>query len=198
MTSIRRSRPSRAAYTLVEMLIVIGILGIAGALLVPQIVSRDDLALQAAARLLIADLSFAQSDALAHQEYRRVHFYDDGSGYCIVRLTQAELDDDFDPDTADYIDDPLAVAGALGRYVVRYTTDTRFEGISITDVDLDDGARFATYDELGGTIDEAGDPGVGGTITITSDVGDSFVITVSAFTGRLTIARLVADEDEGG
>ena len=51
----------------------------------------DTLALQSAVRLLIADISFAQSDALAHQEYRRVHFYDDGRGWCVVRIAESDV-----------------------------------------------------------------------------------------------------------
>src|SRR4051812_28020872 len=77
----------RSAYTLIELLIVIAIMGISGALLIPNMVNRDSMNVQSAVRLIIGDLSFAQSDALAHQELRRVHFYDDGRGYCLIRLS---------------------------------------------------------------------------------------------------------------
>ena len=81
------------AYTLIEMLIVVALLGIAGALLIPHLVHQDNLTAQSAVRLLIADLSFAQSDSLANQEFRRVQFMQDingiGIGYCIVRIAEA-------------------------------------------------------------------------------------------------------------
>ena len=134
MTHVRRlSAHRQVAYTLIELIIVIAVLGLASALLVPHLVGRDSLRVQAAVRQVIADLSFAQSDALAHQGYRRVHFYEDGSGYCLVRMSSdgSDLDSVFDPDTADYVNDPLASAGELGHYIIDFNTDDRFEGVRI-------------------------------------------------------------------
>ena len=67
-------------YTLIELIFVVALLGLATAMLVPYLVNQNSMTVQAAVRRVIADLSFAQSDALAHQEYRRVHFYADGRG----------------------------------------------------------------------------------------------------------------------
>lgn len=183
------TRRVRRAYTLVELLIVIAILGIAGALLVPNIVNRDVMLAEAAVRQLISDLSYAQSDALAHQELRRIWFYDDGRGYCIYRVTQATFGDDFDPDTADYIADPLASAGNVGSYIVDYAADGRWEGVRIGEVDLDGGERFITYDELGGVITTGMAPSTGGTIVLAYD-GASYEITIAPFTGKITVAKL--------
>ena len=73
----RCARPR--SYTLIELIMVMAVLALAAALLVPNIVGSDTMRAQAAVRLLIADLRFAQSDALANQEFRRVVFYRDGS-----------------------------------------------------------------------------------------------------------------------
>jgi general secretion pathway protein H len=81
--------PAARSYTLIELIIVMAVLALAAAMLVPQLVGRDSLTVQAAIRLLIADLSFAQTDALANQEFRRVVFYDDGAGYCLIRVPNA-------------------------------------------------------------------------------------------------------------
>ncbi|MHC4827474.1 MAG: prepilin-type N-terminal cleavage/methylation domain-containing protein, partial [Planctomycetota bacterium] len=59
--------PAARGYTLIELILVMALLALAAALLVPHLVGRDSLAVQAAIRLLIADLSFAQTDALANQ-----------------------------------------------------------------------------------------------------------------------------------
>ena len=181
------------AYTLIEMLIVVALLGIAGALLIPHLVHQDNLTAQSAVRLLIADLSFAQSDSLANQEYRRVQFIQDingiGTGYCIVRMTEADFDLPFDPDTADYISDPLGVVGSAGRYYVDFATTDRFDGVTIIVSDFDGGNQFITYDTLGGTIMTGNAPGIGGQIQLqVKDV--IYQIDVAPFTGKLTVTKL--------
>ncbi len=186
------------SYTLIELIMVMAVLALAAALLVPNIAGSDSMKLQAAVRLLIADLSFAQSDALANQEYRRVVFYPDGSGYCIIvasegYTTPADLED---PGIV-YVYDPL---GTMGRYVVNYAVDDRFDGISIIDQPgqetIIDGTVLAdrpelTYDQLGGTVHPDGTAGIGGSITLTYK-GDSFMVTITAFTGKLTVIELPA------
>lgn len=179
----------RRAYTLIELVIVIALLGIAGALLVPHMVDQDNMLAQAAVRQLIGDLSFAQSDALANQEFRRVHFYDDGSGYCIVRVTADNYAAAWDAGTADYVEDPLAASTEGGRYIMTYSESNRYQGVTISDVDIDGGGSDLVYDFLGGTVRGGDLPGTGGTIEISSG-DDQYEITVAPFTGKLTVREL--------
>lgn len=193
MSIYHRSRSGlKRAYTLIEMLIVVALLGIAGALLIPHLVHQDNLTAQSAVRLLIADLSFAQSDSLANQELRRVQFLQEdgiGYGYCIVRMTEAAFDDAFDLATADYISDPLGVVGEPGRYIVDFRTENRFDGVSIIISNFDGANQYITYDTLGGTIMTGNAPGIGGQIQLqVQDV--IYQIDVSPFTGKLTVTRL--------
>lgn len=191
MTS--RSVPAvRRAYTLIELLIVVGILGLAGAILIPHLVQGDTLTAQGVVRQIIADITFAQSDALAHQQMRRLHFYEDGTGYCIYKVPDGSLASEFDPDTVDYVNDPLAPAGEFNAYIVRFDQDEGYEGITIADVNLDSGNEFLTFDELGGTVTSTGLPGTGGTLVVNSP-NASFRITVAGFTGKLTVEELDAD-----
>ena len=93
----------RRGYTLVEMLVGIGILSIAGMLLIPNLVDRGTFAIQAAARAIVSDIVFAQSDALANQEYRRFQFIEtpegqDGYvGYCVLRVSPESFFYPYDP-----------------------------------------------------------------------------------------------------
>ena len=191
------SRHTRArSYTLIELIMVMAVLALAAALLVPNLVGQDSLTVQAAVRLLIADLSFAQSDALANQEFRRVVFYDDGSGYCIISVpdedyvTPADLDDLNTDPLAGYVYDPL---GTMGQYIVNYGQSDRFEGVSISAAFIDatdlSGRPEITYDTLGGTVRPGNTPGIGGNIVMTFD-GVSYMITIAPFTGKLTVDEL--------
>lgn len=185
-----RTGRARSGYTLIELLLVVGLLGLAGAIVVPSLQNEDDTDVQAAVRKLIGDLSFAQSDAVAHQEFRRVHFFDDGSGYAIERVTSAAIGTDFDPDTADYIRDPLGSPGSLGRYIVDFTQDVRFRNVRISEAALDTDQRQIVYDSLGGNVIGTGTtPSAGGLVEISA--GDTtFRVTVSGFTGKLSVQRI--------
>lgn len=192
LISSSRRTPTARSYTLIELIMVMAVLALAAALLVPNLVGQDSLTVQAAVRLLIADLSFAQTDALANQEYRRVVFYEDGSGYCLLRVpdenwvTPLDLSDP----SVDYVYDPL---GNMGQYIVNFVQDDRFEGVSIASATID-GVSLGdrpeiTYDTLGGTVQAGGDPGTGGNIVLT--FGDeSYRIDIAAFTGKLTVSEL--------
>lgn len=64
-TGTRHRRPSRGGFTLAEILAVVVILGIASAIIIPQIGSRDDMRTAAAARTVVADLIYAQNLAIS-------------------------------------------------------------------------------------------------------------------------------------
>jgi len=149
-------RALRKGYTLIEVLIVVTILGLAGALLVPYLSSKGDFDTQAAVRTLIADITFAQSDALANQGFRSVYFYPDGTGWCLVRASEDSLGDEFDPATADYVYDPLASNSEAGAYVVNLRDRQQFSSVRVYSVNLDSGKRVLTFDELGGTVAAGG------------------------------------------
>lgn len=189
--------PAARSYTLIELIMVMAVLALAAALLVPNLVGRDSLTVQAAVRLLIADLSFAQTDALANQEFRRVVFYEDGSGYCLIRVpdenwvTPPDLESLPNPTPGlDYVYDPL---GNMGQYIVNFIEDDRFEGVSITAASIDGASLLdqpeITYDTLGGTVRPGGVPGTGGNVVV-SFGNESYRIDIASFTGKLTVSKL--------
>jgi prepilin-type N-terminal cleavage/methylation domain-containing protein len=78
MSNSSRAGPSGGAFarafTLVEILVVVLILGIAAAVIVPSMGSRDDLKAAAAARMVMADLIYAQNRAITTQQRHYVIF----------------------------------------------------------------------------------------------------------------------------
>ncbi|MBL9120660.1 MAG: type II secretion system protein [Phycisphaerae bacterium] len=192
---------ARRGYTLIELLIVVAVLGLAGALLVPVLGDRGDFDTQGAVRRLIADMTFAQSDALANQEHRRLVFLPDSEeegqfvGWAIVKLRESDVGSEYDPDTAVYVNDPLAPGGQDGRYIVNLKDDERFGDAIIAAVDIDSGAAYITYDELGGTITHTNQPGTGGEIVLRG--GSSvYRITVDGITGKISVEDISNEELE--
>lgn len=69
-----QKRTSLRGFTLVEILMVVVILGIASAVIIPQLNSRSDLLAGAAARQVMSDLTYAQNYAITRQTPTYVSF----------------------------------------------------------------------------------------------------------------------------
>jgi len=61
-------------FTLIEILVVVIILGIASAVIIPQLGSRDDINAAAASRLVMADIIYAQNAAIVQQKKFYIDF----------------------------------------------------------------------------------------------------------------------------
>ena len=177
-----RTQPptSRRAFTLLEVLVTVAILGIAGALVIPAMGETGILKIQGAVRSVVADLTFAQADAVAFQERRAVVFDVDNNVYRLVQVPGSTIDVDvntmYDPTKRD------------GRFIMSLG-DRRFGGARLASASFDN-EPFVIFDALGGPVaDPSGAlPGSGGTVRITGS-GQTFTITVEPFTGRVTVDR---------
>lgn len=183
-------RLTRRAYTLIELLIVVAILGLSSALLIPRLVDADTFSVQAAVRSVIADITFAQTDALAMQRVRRVQFLRDTNGrlhgYAILAAAdQSNYDQGFDPETAEYLGHDSLTATA-GRFIVDFDVDRRFAGVEIVSVDFG-GRDWIAFDALGGTLGISGQPlASGGEVRMRGQSG-AYLIRLSGFTGKITV-----------
>lgn len=182
---MRVCTPSRSirGFTLIEILIVVALLSIAATMLIPNMRHMTDFETEAAVRQIVADLTFAQSDATAHQASRRVLFEEDGSGY---RL----LGDPFDYDN-DVLWDPIGSDGQ-NKYIVDFKADPRFKSVVIDSAVFDSDSSFITFDSIGGPVDDGDNPSTGGLITIKGADG-IFEIQMAAFTGRISVNRIEAE-----
>jgi len=77
------------AVTLVELLIVVTLIAIMATLAMPMLSDTDATRLQAAARLLAADLAFAQVESITHANDTCLVTFDQASGSYTVARTSA-------------------------------------------------------------------------------------------------------------
>lgn len=179
----------RRGYTLIELILVVTILGIAGALLIPNLSGRGDFDTQAAVRSLVADIAFAQSDALARQGYRRVQFLPNGRGWALVKVE--DLDEIFDEASADYVVDPLNRGSSGSRYIVDLERGGRFDSVRVVSASFDGSTReYFTFDEMGGTVYGNDLPGTGGSVVLESPEA-RYEVVIAPLTGKVTV-RLLA------
>jgi prepilin-type N-terminal cleavage/methylation domain-containing protein len=130
-------RHAKRAFTLVEILMVVVILGIVAAVIVPQIGQRDDIKLASAARVIIADLSYAQSRAISSQHKH----------YVLLETTQYSIKSRTSPgDDLGNISHPVNP----GNYVTAFNIGP-LAGVTILETDIG-GTGAVAFDELGSPL----------------------------------------------
>ncbi len=178
-----RSRNSKIyhGYTLIEVLVVVTILGIAGATVAPSLSQAGALKIQAAVRMVVSDITFAQMDALGYQEQRAIVFDVENNKYTLVQVNGTSIDVD-----TDALYDPK---GPGQRYVIDLNKEV-YGGTIIESVDFDDD-NVLIYDEMGGPVAAPGTSTLsdGGAIVLAGPLS-TYRINIAAFTGRVTVTRI--------
>lgn len=163
-----RARQSSGAFTLVEVLIVVAIIGIAGAIVVPQMLQVGTMQIQAASRMVIADIIYAQGEAAAQGAIRRVVFDVTNNAYTLTDGNGTALQNSW------------RMGNTSSRnYTISFNQDSRFRGCTLTTAAFN-GSATLEFDALGAPVD-------GGTVDLTA-AGQRFRITVSPFTGKVSVA----------
>lgn len=168
-------------------MVTVAILAVVALWALPALSGRGDIDTQSAARRLIADLAFAQGDAMNRQEFRRIHFFDDGSGWCVLAVDADALDAPFDPSTARFVTDPIAGAERGGALRVDFGQNGLYTGLRIDAAAIDGDARDLTFDPMGGLVDSAGAPSAGGSVVLRSAEGATLV-EFAPFTGKVRLS----------
>lgn len=149
-------------FTLIEILMVVIIMGIAGMLVVPQMLNAGSLTIQGAARMIISDVLVAQNEAIAQGQSCKVIFDVQNNQYRLTDIDGAVLE----------------MAWMDQNYVVDFSQDPRFNDVTIISADFN-GSNEVIFDDLGS-------PETGGTVIIGS--GDNqYLITIADLTGRVSV-----------
>ena len=168
----------RRGFTLVEILMVVVIIGIASAIIIPQIGSRDDLRAASMARVVMADLVYAQSRAVATQRMHYVRFDTEAGRY--------EVLDSISPEHL--IDHPVNKT----PFQVEIGSDRRdgLQQVTLATASFDDQPVLA-FDELGTPFsydDSTGIPTAMNAGSVILRSGNHLVtITIEPYSGELRV-----------
>ena len=176
-------------YTLLELMVVLVLMGVAAAMVVPNVRGSENIRIQTAVRAIASDIMYAQSDALAYQARRAVVFDPAGNTYWIAEVNSDELD--FDTDAMYKVDGPDQ------RFLVDVDI-TSGGAAQIVSADFD-GDAILVFDELAGPVAgiDSDAPSAGGNIVVGGDDGTAYQLAVEPYTGRVTVQRFGAVAGDG-
>lgn len=171
---VQRCRPTSRAkgLTLLEVLWVVLILAILGALTVPMMGQSNADQLRAAADMLIADLAYAQVQSITHSDDPRVVVFDSaGHGYRIAAASEPDMPIDHPADH-----EPFEVIFGQRRAA-------NLQGVTIQSYDLggDDRIAFGPYGQLDQTTPA--------TLTLAAK-GLTLPLTIDPVSGEASVSQI--------
>ena len=155
-------RSNSSGFTLAELIVVVVILAVAAGMVVPYAISTSDLSVVSAARILAADLEYAQNLAITTQQSVIVSFDVANETYSLSNASGV-------------LDHPINKR----PYVVSFPSLRGFEGVNVVS------AGYGGQAEV--TFDVVGSPDDGGT-TVLQAGAHTYVVSVAPATGRVTVS----------
>ena len=176
-------RPDKIrGFTLIEILMVVVILGIAAAAIVPQIGSRDDLKASAAARSLMADLIYAQNRAITTQKMIYATFDETSQAYELLSNISPKTDLTHPLNKTDYVV-RFGASGTNGLGDARLVS-ANFDGEKTIGFD-EMGAPYAVSMASGSVIQL-----MAGAIDIKAGTAPTLRVSIEPYTAELTVTTL--------
>ena len=158
-------------FTMIEILIVVVIIGIAAMMAIPMMSSAASVQIRSAADVIAADMEYARSMAISRGQNFSVVFDVTADSYRIQDHTGA------------VIKHPVKKGF---DYIVDFRDDSRLDKVDIANVDFD-GTNEIKFDYLGSPYNGSGNPLNSGTITLKAG-GASSTVTVEPVTGFISIS----------
>ena len=170
----------KRAFTLVEIIIVVVILGIAAAIAIPMVSNAADIRVRAAANKIAADLDYVKSMAITHQK-KYLAIFDESNNSYEVRVEPFGL--------SDVIDHPVNP----GPFSVDFSTDGNLDRVNIASADFDSGSSVSnvlTFDYLGSPYSGTTTPLASGQIILQDKQSGNFklYVNIEPVTGYVTIS----------
>jgi prepilin-type N-terminal cleavage/methylation domain-containing protein len=174
-TPVNKNRPG--GFTLVEVLVVLVIIGIACLVIVPHITNTDHMQVLSAGREVVSTFLYAQTMSVTNQRVHQVVFNPGLNRYEVQDAAGA------------VVSDPLA-AGQIFR--VDFTKGRHYRQVTIESADFD-GSQTVWFDRMGapygGVIASSPPPLNAGAVILRA--GDIRVqVNVEPVSGRVTVTEL--------
>lgn len=159
-------------FTLVELMIVVVILGVAAAIAVPMVSSAGSLQLRSAINMVAADLEYAKSQAITTGQRHCVEFDATSETY---RITDA---------AGNTISHPVKKGFP---YVINFSNDGRLDQVDIASADFD-GTGTVSFDYLGSPYNGGASPtALNSGVVILRAGGAGKTVCVEPVTGFISI-----------
>ena len=169
----RLTRQGGGGYTLIEVLMVVTIIGLVGAIVVPQMLQAGTMNIQAASRMVIADIMYAQNDAVAQQAKRKVVFNISDNSYKLLNEKGKTLDVQWR-------------TGGGTNYEVDFDEDNRFSGVTVESVAFGgENTNELIFDAQGAPVSDASVC----SCVVLSFGEKKYEVKVTQFTGRVTVKK---------
>jgi len=152
---------SPSGFTLTELILVLAILAIMAALVIPLSVGTSDFQAVSAARMIAADLEYAQNTAITSQTPVTVTFDSSGESYSLSNESGLLIH-------------PISKSA----YTISFLSREGFEKLDVVSSDFGGGSSV-TFDELGAP-DNAG-------VVVLQAGAHTYRVEVAAATGRVTV-----------
>ena len=171
----------RRGFTLIEILAVVVILGIASALIIPNLGMRNDQYCQAASRVIMADLIYAQNYAIVNQTMTYVQFSNSGQTMTLYSASPSTV-------PVQYLTNPVTSETYTRSF--NSSSTPQLQDVTLGTVSFDSQTTMA-FDELGApyswnsTSNSTASLVNTGTIAINSGAY-SMTISIEPYTANLT------------